>query len=259
MLHLIDIDKILKISEEAGVEILKIYAEDFEVYKKSDHSPLTDADEASNEVIVNALNKLYPEIPIISEERKVTDYQERKSWEYCWLVDPLDGTKEFIKKNGEFTVNIALVQNGHPVLGVIYIPVTGQFYYGIKGQGSFRMDKSGNKYKIQAEPPEKNGIYKVAGSRSHRSEAIEEFINSHKSQYSRIDYLPAGSALKFTLVAEGKAHVYPRYGPTMEWDTAAGQIIVEEAGGRVLRMDNQHKMGYNKEDLHNPYFIVHSN
>jgi 3'(2'), 5'-bisphosphate nucleotidase len=250
----IPIPFLLETAAAAGKKILDIYDKDFEVFTKDDQSPLTLADQASNDLIVENLTEKFPDIPVISEENKLLGYEMRKNWEYCWLVDPLDGTKEFIKKNGEFTVNIALIRNGKPVIGLIYIPVHDVFYFAKKGLGSFRKTGSEQEVKIHTTTPGKKII--VAGSRSHRSSAMDEYLEKLKKTYREVEFVAAGSALKFTLVAEGKAHVYPRFGPTMEWDTAAGQVIVEEAGGSVRIMDDNTVMGYNRENLLNPNFIV---
>ncbi len=255
MLDKIDINVIIKVAYDAGNAILDIYEQDFDVVEKEDNSPLTLADKASNNVIISALKRLYPNIPFISEEEKATAYDERKSWEYFWLIDPLDGTKEFIKKNGEFTVNIALVRNKVSVLGVIYVPVTDEIYFAIEGQGAFKVDSGGGKSKLQVKGHSKESL-KIVASRSHLSKEVEEYIEEKRNHYDKVDCVSAGSSLKFCLVAEGIADVYPRLGPTMEWDTAAGQIIVEEAGGMVL--DNGEKLQYNKEVLRNPFFIVKS-
>ncbi len=218
-------------------------------------------------------------LPVLSEEGKSIPYSERRAWEYFWLVDPLDGTKEFIKKNGEFTVNIALIHRTKPVLGVIYIPVTGVFYFAAQGFGSYIMqagdvlDESikvaedglrtilhhSRRLPLNAPVIDQSRPRKlvIAGSRSHATPELENFVNTMKKTHGEVDFVPAGSSLKFCLVAEGRADIYPRLGPTMEWDTAAGQIIVEEAGGSVQRTDASEPLKYNKENLLNPWFMVH--
>jgi len=262
VLKKIQINNIIDIAKEAGRAIMEVYEGDFEVEKKADNSPLTLADKKSNAIIISRLKALHPDIPFISEENKLVDYAIRKEWEYFWLIDPLDGTKEFIKRNGEFTVNIALVHRDKPVLGVIYIPERADTYYAIKGKGSYKMT-SGNppqliKTKDRSTCPDTlvgdGGDLIVIGSRSHASERLQDFIAQQQKAYENVELISAGSSLKFCLVAEGKADIYPRFSPTMEWDTGAGHIIVEEAGGQVL--SNDKPLQYNKESLLNPWFIV---
>lgn len=255
MLQNIDVQILTKIAKDAGDAIMQIYAQDFSVEMKADKSPLTSADKAANAVIVEGLQKHYPEIPIISEETRLLPYSERKNWEYCWVVDPLDGTKEFIKKNGEFTVNIALVHNGQSVFGVIYIPVTEEMYYAKKGSGSFKIEK-GETTQIHTTEIRPNEPVKAFVSRSHLNEDTQKYIDQLKEKYGTVELVSAGSSLKFTLIAEGKAHVYPRFAPTMEWDTAAGHIIAEEAGATVTRQPEGDALCYNRENLLNPYFLV---
>ncbi len=252
----IDIDEVVQISQSAGREIMRIYSGSIEVEYKEDESPLTLADKKSNAVIVNALTQLYPDIPIISEENKLLDYQIRKNWSWCWLVDPLDGTKEFIKKNDEFTVNIALVHNGSVQAGVIYVPAMNKTYYAVKGTGAFKVEGINPPEKIQIRPLAQNGTLKVIASRSHKSKEVEDYVTALRKKYSSIDFVAAGSSLKFCLVAEGAADVYPRLAPTMEWDTCAGQIIAQEAGAVVIDSNTNKELSYNKENLLNPYFIV---
>lgn len=256
VLKSIDIQKVNAIAAEAGRAIMDIYNDenlDWNVEKKADNSPLTIADQASNKVICDALLAAYPEVPILSEENKTQAYAERKDWEWFWLVDPLDGTKEFIKKNGEFTVNIALVHKNRPVLGVVYMPATGELYFGEKEQGAFKV-QNGETVKLSTLKYEKGqkGV-KIVCSRSHMSEETEMFV----AQFNEPELLSKGSSLKFMLVAEGLAHVYPRIAPTMEWDTGAAQIIVEEAGGSVVQYKTDEPLIYNKEDLLNPFFEVY--
>lgn len=256
MLETIDVKKIISIAEEAGKEIMEIYStDDFAVVDKSDNSPLTKADKASNAVIVAALKEQYPDIPIISEENKLLGYDERKNWKYFWLVDPLDGTKEFIKKNGEFTVNIALVRDGKPVLGVVGIPARNEMYYAVEGKGAFKINADGSEIKLHVQPLKSNEIALI-GSRSHPSPEFDAYLKDMESRYATVNFVPAGSSLKFCLVAEGKADVYPRLGPTMEWDTAAGHALVLEAGARVKIYGDDRDLQYNKENLLNPFFIV---
>lgn len=256
MLEQIDVKKIIAIVQNAGKEIMRIYdTDDFAVTDKSDNSPLTKADKAGNAVIVAALKAQFPEIPIISEENKMIDYAERKDWEYFWLVDPLDGTKEFIKKNGEFTVNIALIRKGKPVIGVVGIPAQNKIYYSVEGKGAYRLDPDGTETKLMVHAAKANEI-SLIGSRSHPSPEFDAYLKEMESKYATVNFVPAGSSLKFCLVAEGKADVYPRLGPTMEWDTAAGHAVVLEAGARVKIYGEERDLQYNKESLLNPFFIV---
>ncbi len=247
-----DIEIIRDTARRAGEVILEVYARDFEVETKADDSPLTEADRKANTVIVEALENQYPEIPIISEETKTLPYPDRKDWTRCWMVDPLDGTKEFVKKNGEFTVNIALVENGEPVMGVVYRPVTGAMYSAVRGEGAW-LDGSRIENRKHYSTEEE---VTVVASRSHLTPEVEEFVEQLRGEGKEVEFLSAGSSLKLCLVAEGKATVYPRFGPTMEWDTAAAHAVVSEAGKKVLRHDTGEALRYNKEDLLNPWFIV---
>lgn len=251
----------------AGEEILKIYddpASDFEVEQKADHSPLTIADRKSNDIIMEYLkNTPYP---VISEETKVIAYEERKNWSVVWIVDPLDGTKEFIKRNGEFTVNIALTYEGRPVLGVIYIPVKKILYYGTLRNGAFRVDgirRSGdidfdnlNTLATRLPLKREDAAYVVVASRSHMSKETETFIQNLRQQHPDIHLISIGSSIKICLVAEGTADIYPRFAPTMEWDTAAGHAIVRATGKELYQQDEKTPLSYNKENLLNPWFIV---
>ncbi|MBI5633111.1 MAG: 3'(2'),5'-bisphosphate nucleotidase CysQ [Nitrospirae bacterium] len=260
--------ELLRVSHEAGAAILDVYNSDFAVEQKDDRSPLTLADRRSHEIIADRLASLQAfNLPILSEEGRTISYDERKGWNIFWLVDPLDGTKEFVKRNGEFTVNIALIQNGQPILGVIYIPVKNIFYFAAEDLGAYKLENSSMRSLNSLEVILNASVMlphithhasriTVISSRSHMSPETEQFINDLKTRYHEVDFLAAGSSLKFCLIAEGRADVYPRFGPTMEWDTAAGQAIVEQAGGRVLRAGSQEPLFYNKEDLLNPSFIV---
>jgi len=261
-----DVTKLLSICLQAGREILKVYSEDINVETKSDDSPLTIADQRSHEAIESGLKSEFKDIPILSEEGADIPYSTRKDWEQFWLVDPLDGTKEFIKKNGEFTVNIALIDGHYPVLGVIYAPALDAFYYGKEGVGAFKLEKASER-EIDSEEdliaksvklPEVNDgfVVNVVASRSHMSDETEAFIDELRTDHGEVDVVSAGSSLKFCLVAEGKADYYPRYAPTMEWDTGAGQAIVEAAGGKVSRHDDGERFYYNREELKNGWFLV---
>jgi len=247
---------LIRIVQQAGDAIMQIYQqEDFGVEYKSDQSPLTLADKKSNDVIMAALTKHFPDIPIISEENREIAFDERKKWKYCWIVDPLDGTKEFIKRNGEFTVNIGLAAENRIVMGIIYVPVSKETYFGRKGDGAWCIDKDGIKNTLHARVAGKKKLV-MAGSRSHPSKEFDGYIKQRTLEYDSFEIISAGSSLKFCLVASGKAHEYPRLGPTMEWDTAAGHAIAEAAGARIFEYPSGNELLYNKKDLHNPYFIV---
>jgi len=250
----IDVEAVVRLAKEAGEAILRVYnASDFQVEEKDDASPLTAADRASHAVIDSGLRALAPEIPILSEEGRDIPWEERRQWSRFWLVDPLDGTKEFIKRNGEFTVNIALVEGGWPVLGVIYAPARDTLYVGVAGEGAWRQKGSGRREVLRVRAPEPGRGHAVVKSRSHPSGELADYLRSIEVEES----VPVGSSLKFCAVAEGRATLYPRFGPTMEWDTAAGQAIVEAAGGRVVQAEDGGKpLRYNKENLLNGDFIV---
>jgi len=248
------IEELLELAKEAsiagGKEILKIYNSKIKVEYKEDNSPLTIADKNANKIIEKYLKKTG--IPILSEEGKQADFNERKKWHKLWIVDPLDGTKEFIKRNGEFTVNIALIKDGTPILGVIYVPVTNVLYYGYKN-GSFKIKDE----KIIKLPISTNNIkYVAVGSRSHKSKETNDFFDLLKLKYGEIDVVSMGSSLKICLVAEGIANVYPRFAPTMEWDTAAGHAIAKFAGKKFIDYSTKKEMKYNREKLLNSWFIV---
>jgi 3'(2'), 5'-bisphosphate nucleotidase len=247
----IEFGDICRIAREAGDAIMEVYAGEFDVELKGDNSPLTRADKASHEVIVEGLQRVCPEIPILSEEGRDVPYAERSLWTRFWLVDPLDGTKEFIKRNGEFTVNIALVEEGSVVAGVVYVPVQEKTYFGGLGAGCWRLEGDGEAEAIRVREVDHTDGLAVVMSRSHPSAELEAFLKDIRVA----EALPVGSSLKLCVVAEGRADLYPRLGPTMEWDTAAGHAVVEAAGGTVTQVDGQ-PLKYNKENLLNPYFIV---
>ena len=250
MVEKIELDKIETIAKEAGKAIMEIYKEDFEVKYKEDESPLTKADLIANSIICEELSKLYSDIPILSEENKAVPYEKRKDWEYYWCIDPIDGTKEFIQKNGEFTVNIALIEKGTPVLGVVYAPAIDELYTAKKGEGAF---KNGKRLPLKTnQNPQKELL--VVASKSHLSKETQEFIDTLKAQ--KIKQVSKGSSLKLCMVAEGSADIYPRLAPTMEWDTAAADAIVREAGKVSYIFDTKEALCYNKENLLNPWFIV---
>lgn len=250
------INEVINIAQNAGDAILKIYGEDdFQIESKGDESPLTIADKTANDIICEGLQKISPAIPIISEENKLLPYAERKNWDYAWMVDPLDGTKEFIKRNGEFTVNIALIHNGKSIAGVVYAPVLNLMYYAIEDKGAF-VFKNKQWEKLQAntyKPSDAN--LRVVCSRSHLNEETQAFVND----YSSPELIAKGSSLKFLILAEQGAELYPRLAPTMEWDTAAAQIILEEAGGSVCIAGSNNPVVYNKENLLNPHFVAKAN
>ena len=244
------------IAREAGNEILEVYKDKSRFDRvdfKADDSPLTLADQASHKLIASRLEALTPDIPILSEEGRDIPYEERSKWDTFWLVDPLDGTKEFIKRNGEFTVNIALVRESGVVMGCVHVPVLNMTYYAAKGEGAFVVRADGTTEPIQAAEldMQARGL-RIVCSRSHMSAEVEAYIQ----QFDSPEAVSMGSSLKLLMVAEGKADIYPRLAPTMEWDTAAAQIIVEEAGGTVMQHETDQPVVYNKENLLNPWFVV---
>jgi len=252
MLDQIDVQDIVSIAKEAGDVIMQIYKQDFEVEYKQDSSPLTLADKKANDIIETGLNQLSVNLPILSEEGKETPYENRKHWEYFWLVDPLDGTKEFVKKNGEFTVNIALIHKDTPVLGVVYAPALDVCYWAKQGEGAF---KDGQSLPLKAES--QYNTYKIVASRSHMSDETQAFIDAIDTDKAK-ELISIGSSLKICLVAEGEADIYPRLGPTMEWDTGAAHAVVSESGKKLQKHKNgkYSKHEYNKEDLLNQWFVV---
>jgi 3'(2'), 5'-bisphosphate nucleotidase len=230
---------------------MQIYKQDFSVSYKDDASPLTQADLEANRIICESLQQLFPEIPILSEENKTIAYEERKDWEFYWCIDPIDGTKEFVKKNGEFTINIALIEKDTPVLGVVYAPALGVLYSAKKKEGAFK-----NAKKLKLENSSVKEVVTVVASKSHMNEATREFIEKLKSSYAKVEVVSIGSSLKLCLVAEGSATLYPRLSPTMEWDTVAADAIVREAGKMTYALQTNTPLKYNKETLQNPHFIV---
>jgi len=247
------IQPVIDIAAKAGAEILKIYeSDDFGVETKDDESPLTLADKASHEAIVAALAKLTPEIPILSEEAADISWEERSQWPEYWLIDPLDGTKEFIKRNGEFTVNIALIQGHQAVLGVVYVPVQDHCFYGFKDGGAFEKTAAGETQPIRTTVPAQSPV-RVVGSRSHRGELVDAYL----AKLGDHEMVSMGSSLKLCLVASGAADVYPRLGLTSEWDTAAAQAVVESAGGKVVQTNGETLLYNAKEDILNPFFLVY--
>lgn len=245
------IEPIVALAEDAGRAILEVYGTDFEVQSKDDASPVTQADLASHRWIDAGLRSLTPDIPIISEESGLADFEERSGWGLYWIVDPLDGTKEFVNRRDEFTVNIALIENGVAVLGVVHVPVYDRTYVGCRGLGAQRRDGDGDPVSIKVAAKSATPA-RIVGSRSHRSDSLDAYL----AAVGEHDLVPMGSSLKFCVVAEGDADLYPRLGLTSEWDTAAAQAVVEQAGGSVVTLDGK-PMKYNtKADILNPYFMV---
>ncbi|MDX2479666.1 MAG: 3'(2'),5'-bisphosphate nucleotidase CysQ [Desulfuromusa sp.] len=255
VIRLLDFDVAIlqEIARNAGDAIMAVYDDNLKVEYKEDKSPLTVADKASHAVIVAGLQKNWPDVPILSEEGLTTPYAERKDWQCFWLVDPLDGTKEFIKRNGEFTVNIALIKSGQPAIGIVYAPALNRLYSGKKNSGAWVQYGIEDPIPIKASGVMSDEGLTVVMSRSHPSPELEAYLKDIRVK----EALPIGSSLKLCVVAEGKADLYPRLGPTMEWDTAAGHAVVEAAGGIVQTPEGQYLL-YNKENLLNPFFIVKS-
>ena len=245
------IEPVVALAVDAGDAILEVYATDFDVQSKSDESPLTKADLASNDRIIAGLSKLTPDIPIISEEVGLPSFEERGQWQRYWLIDPLDGTKEFVNRNGEFTVNIALIEAKRPVLGVVHVPVQKKTYVGCDGYGAELRDGDAAAQAIHVAASSSQPV-RVVGSRSHRGASLDAYL----TQLGNHDMVPMGSSLKFCVVAEGRADIYPRLGPTSEWDTAAAQAVVEQAGGKVLKLDGNPLLYNDKSDILNPFFMV---
>lgn len=251
---------------EAGKAILQIYEQDFDVEYKADNSPLTEADKKAHEIIVSHLKKT--NIPVLSEEGKSIPFDERKNWNPLWIVDPLDGTKEFVKRNGEFTVNIALIENKTPVFGVVYAPVNDELFVGSEGFGAWKVDAASESKEISWDKLEEAGAvslplnmdknyYGVVASRSHLTEETETYIEKIRKEHDDVKLMSKGSSLKICMIAEGLADVYPRFAPTSEWDTAAGHAVAVASGAKVVQAPHeQDALEYNKEDILNPWFIV---
>lgn len=248
---------------KAGKVILDIYhSDDFQVELKGDNSPLTKADIASHNVIMTYLNGTH--IPVLSEEGKSIAYDTRKDWKQLWIVDPIDGTKEFIKRNGEFTVNIALIENQKPTVGVIFVPVTGELYFSTSIMGAFKVVVDLKSYEVDGLLNTANKLpldrddktFTIVASRSHMSIETEDYVNEMRQKHGAVNLISKGSSLKLCMVAEGQADCYPRFAPTMEWDTAAGQAICEHAGFEVLDWKTKKTMLYNREELLNNWFLV---
>jgi 3'(2'), 5'-bisphosphate nucleotidase len=248
------IARVVDIARRAGAEILEVYAAgDTRVDEKADRSPLTEADLRSHRLIEASLKACTPDVPVLSEESAALPYETRSGWSRYWLVDPLDGTKEFLSRNGEFTVNIALIEAHEPVLGVVHVPAKGVTYWGVPGHGAWKSVESGVPLAIRVQSPAGSPV-RVVGSRSHGSDLLDAYL----ARLGRHELVPVGSSLKFCIVAEGGADLYPRLGPTSEWDTAAAQAVVEGAGGAVVSLDGT-RLRYNtKADLLNPHFFVYA-
>ena len=248
---------------DAGKAILEIYhSGNFDIELKGDNSPLTRADTASHNVIMSYLETT--DIPVLSEEGGDIPYKERKSWKKLWIVDPIDGTKEFIKRNGEFTVNIALIENQKPIIGVIFVPVTGELYFSSKEGGAFKVTLNLEDYVLEAllskasklPLQRKDSTFTIVASRSHMSAETEDYVKQMRDIHGEVNLISKGSSLKLCMVAQGAANCYPRFAPTMEWDTAAGQAICEHAGFEVIDWDTKKNMLYNREELLNKWFLV---
>ena len=243
--------QVVRLAQRAGDAILSVYSEQFEVTHKTDQSPLTEADLRSHDLLLQGLRALTPELPVLSEEDSEIAFEQRRQWQRYWLVDPLDGTKEFVSRNGEFTVNVALIEDHVPVLGVVHVPVTGTTYTGQAGVGAFRQVNGEQTEQLHVRTPAATPL-RIVGSRSHRGDSLDKFL----PRLEPYEMVAVGSSLKFCLVAEGSADFYPRLGPTSEWDTAAAQAVVESAGGVVVTTDGE-RLRYNtKPELLNPQFLV---
>ena len=270
--------KAVQAAVQAGRAILDVYHTDFEVENKADSSPLTLADKRSHQIIRTALKPFG--LPLLSEEGRQIPWETRRNWETLWVVDPLDGTKEFVKRNDEFTVNIALVTDGTPIMGVIFVPVSGVLYLAHRDMGAFKTsapdfadDRPGDELQPGLSAPaflddllqgarrlplagKSRSVYTIAGSRSHATGELSRCVEEQRRRHGQVDFISAGSSLKFCLVAEGKADIYPRFGPTSEWDTAAGQAILACSGGTVVSQETGQALRYNKEDILNPWFVA---
>jgi 3'(2'), 5'-bisphosphate nucleotidase len=241
--------EVLKIADAASKEVLSIYNTDFKVDYKADQSPITAADLVSHHVIVDRLRELTPDIPILSEEGSSLPWEERKQWTRFWLIDPIDGTKDFTQRTDEFTVNIALIEDGEAVLGVVTAPALDEAYWGAKDEGSYKRDKTGKVHKITVSDPEDTVL--VVASKNHLNDDTKAFIEQFESR----ELVQAGSSLKFCRIAEGQAHIYPRLGPTCEWDTGAAHAVLSAAGGKVETLEGR-PLVYGKEDVLNPFFVA---
>jgi 3'(2'), 5'-bisphosphate nucleotidase len=243
---------VVRLAQQAGNAILSVYGGQFEVTHKTDQSPLTLADLRSHEIIAQGLHALTPDVPVLSEEASDISFEQRQQWPRYWLVDPLDGTKEFVSRNGEFTVNIALIEDHAPVLGVVHVPITSTTYTGAIGVGAFRLINGEATEQLHVRSPAATPL-RIVGSRSHRGDSLDQYL----PRLAPFEMIAIGSSLKFCLVAEGSADFYPRFGPTSEWDTAAAQAVVEAAGGAVVKTDGEPLRYNTKAELLNPHFLVY--
>jgi 3'(2'), 5'-bisphosphate nucleotidase len=255
------LNDVTALAVEAGLAIMKVYEQDvFEVEQKADDSPVTAADLAAHRVLQAGLEKMIDGVPVLSEEAVIPDFSLRRQWRKYWMIDPLDGTKEFINRNGEFTVNIALIENHVPVMGVVHVPVSGLTYMGDSEQGALRQDKNGHRVAITVRSMTGRGDtdrpISVVASRRHGAEVVSDLLTKLGDSLGSVETCNMGSSLKLCMVAEGQADIYPRLAPTMEWDTAAAQAVVEAAGGIVLKSDFEALRYNTKEDLLNPHFYV---
>ena len=257
ILDSIDMNHLIATAREAGAAIMEVYETDFDVNRKSDTSPLTLADLRAHEIIVSRLRARYPNVPILSEENtEQAVYEVRKAWSSFWLVDPLDGTKEFVKRNGQFTVNIALIEGSRPVAGVVYAPALKLLYHARQGQAAVKTEDGAAPVSLTRPPAPSKDRLVIAGSLSHPTPEMDAFVEEKRRNYKQVDFVAMGSSLKICMVADGRADIYPRFGPTMEWDTGAAHAIANGAGRKVLRWGSKEELSYNKPDLHNSWFVV---
>ncbi len=253
------LSELIALTETAGAAILEIYQTEFDVETKSDESPLTQADLASHRAIEAGLTALTPDIPIFSEESELPPFEQRKTWTRYWLVDPLDGTKEFVNRNGEFTVNIALIDGGEPVLGIVGVPVRDHVYVGVQGQGAYRLSRTADepdRIELSGRPMDEQTPLVVVASRSHGGERLEHYLDALAGTFGSVDRTPVGSSLKLCILAEGQADLYPRLGPTSEWDIAAAHAVLAAAGGDVWAADGSPLTYNRKESVLNPEFFA---
>ena len=227
-----------------------------DVREKDDRSPVTLADEVAHRILLDGLRRLDPATPVVSEEAEAAAFETRRGWRRFWLVDPLDGTKEFIKRNGQFTVNIALIREGRPLAGVVLAPAIQQLYYALEGHGAFKIDAGGATSRLEPASKTNGDRLVIAGSLSHPTPEMDAFVAEQRRKYKQVEFLPMGSSLKICLVAEGAADLYPRFGPTMEWDTAAAHAVAREAGRKVVAHGTTQELPYNKQSLLNGWFVV---
>lgn len=253
----VQLEPILAIAREAGAAIMQVYAREFRVRRKADNSPVTEADSVAHRIIIDRLQSEYPGTPVMSEEAaELAPYELRRAWKSYWLVDPLDGTREFVKRNGQFTVNLAYIEDGRPVAGVVFAPAREWMYWGSVFGGAFKASAGGEGVPIACGPMPQGGLLRVVGSNSHLSPETRAYIATLRSRYDEISFVTMGSSLKICLVAEGRADLYPRLSPTMEWDTAAAHAVLNAAGGRLLEYGAEHEVRYNKRNLLNHWFIA---